>query len=56
MKLIALCFLFMGCNTSCEKQGGKWLQDGYYTIWQTIGGVSYPQQYPIYVCKKEKIA
>ena len=54
MKLLILCLPFLGCAPTCEQQGGRWVQEGYYIVWQTIGGVSYPQQHPIYVCKKDK--
>lgn len=58
-------FLFIGWVTiafcgvvayskTCEEQGGKWVQDGWYYVMQTIGNITYPQQYPNYICVKEK--
>ena len=54
---ILLTLLLVGCGPSCEEQGGKWVQDGYYWVWQWIDvqkGIGYNQAYPNYVCKKEK--
>ena len=46
--------LMSACNQSCEQQGGKLVQDGWFYVQQTVGSISYMQQYPNYVCKKEK--
>ena len=46
--------LLSACNQSCELQGGKIVQDGWFYVQQTVGGISYMQQHPNYVCKKEK--
>lgn len=53
MKILALCLPLLGCAPNCEQQGGRWIQEGWHYVWQTIGGISYLQQYPNYVCKKE---
>jgi len=57
MKVLALCLLLSGCGPSCEEQGGVVVQDGFYYIWQVIDaskGTGFMQQYPNYVCQKEK--
>lgn len=46
--------LLSSCGKSCEQQGGVVVQDGWFYVQQTVGSVSYMQQYPNYVCKKEK--
>ncbi len=56
MRALALCLLLAGCGPSCEEQGGKWIQQGYYWVWQWIDmqrGIGYNQAYPNYVCVKE---
>ena len=55
MRLIALCFILMGCGPSCEERGGTMVFDGYYYVLQTAGKFNYMQQYPKYECViKEK--
>jgi len=54
MKLMALCLFFIGCGPTCEQQGGKWVQDGWYYVQQTIGRVTFMQPHPNYICKKDK--
>jgi hypothetical protein len=58
MKIMALCIppilSFLACSPSCEQQGGKLVQDGVFYVAQTVGGITYMQPYPTYVCKKEK--
>lgn len=53
MKFLVLCLPLFGCSPSCEEQGGHWVQEGFFYIWQTIGSVTVPIQHPNYVCKKE---
>lgn len=57
MKWLVLCLSLAGCGPSCEQQGGRLIQDGYYYVWQWIDvqkGIGYMQPYPNYVCTKEK--
>jgi len=57
MKLLVLCLALAGCGPSCEQQGGRLVQDGWYYVYQWIDmskGIGYMQPYPNYVCKKEK--
>jgi len=57
MKALALCLLLAGCGPSCEEQGGRLVQDGWYYVYQWIDmskGIGYMQPYPNYVCAKEK--
>jgi len=57
MRLAFLCLLLSGCGPSCQEQGGKLIQDGYYYVWQWIDapkGIGYMQPHPNYVCIKEK--
>ena len=59
MKWLMFCLPFMACSPTCEQQGGKWVQEGYYYVWQWIDvakGIGYQQMFPNYVCKKEKNA
>lgn len=54
--VIAICALLLSaCGPSCEEQGGKYVQDGFYYVWQPIDaskGIGYMQAYPNYICKK----
>lgn len=53
--VVFVCSTFLSaCGQSCEKQGGTVVQDGWFYVQQTVGSISYMQQYPNYVCKKEK--
>jgi len=57
MKVLMLCLLLSGCGPSCEEQGGVLIQQGYYYVWQPIDaskGIGYMQQYPNYICQKER--
>ena len=54
MKWLILCIPLLGCGPSCEEQGGHWVQHGSYYGWQTIGSGTYLQEYPDYICVKEK--
>jgi hypothetical protein len=56
MRQALLCLLLSGCGPSCQEQGGKLIQDGYYYVWQWIDatkGIGYMQPHPNYVCIKE---
>jgi hypothetical protein len=56
MKWILLCLPLFGCDT-CKEPGSKLVQEGYYYVWHYIDmqkGIGYLQQYPNYVCLKEK--
>ena len=46
--------LLSACGPSCEQQGGRVVQDGWFYVQQNVGNISYMQQHPNYVCKKEK--
>jgi len=53
--LIFLCLLLSGCGPSCQEQGGKLIQDGYYYVWQWIDaakGIGYMQPVPQYKCER----
>ena len=54
MKWLILCLPLVGCGPSCEDQGGVFMQDGYFYVPQIVGKITVLQQYPNYVCKKEK--
>jgi hypothetical protein len=59
MRALALCLLLLGCEPTCEQQGGTLVQKGDYYVWQWIDmrrGIGYLQPYPNYVCilKDEK--
>jgi hypothetical protein len=57
MRWLALCLPLLGCGPSCEQQGGKYVQDGYYYVWQWIDmqkGIGYMQPHPNYVCVKKE--
>jgi len=53
MKWLVVCLPLLGCSQqSCE--GGRWVQEGWHTVWHKIGDALYPLQHPHYVCKKER--
>lgn len=54
---ILLSLLLVGCGPSCEEQGGKVVQSGFFYVWQWIDmqkGIGYMQPYPNLICIKEK--
>jgi hypothetical protein len=57
MKWLLLCLPLFGCAQTCEDPGSKLVQDGHFYVWHWIDlqkGVGYLQQYPNFICSKEK--
>jgi hypothetical protein len=57
MKWLLLCLPLFGCAQTCEELGSKLVQDGHFYVWHWIDlqkGIGYLQQYPNFICSKEK--
>ena len=57
MKWLLLFLPLFGCAQTCEEPGSKLVQDGHFYVWHWIDlqkGVGYLQQYPNFICSKEK--
>lgn len=50
MRWTILCLVLAGCGPSCEEQGGKYAQDGYFYAPMLVGKLIIMQQHPNYVC------
>lgn len=54
--IMLLAVMLTACGPSCEEQGGKWVQEGFYYVWVITDvqkGTGHSQATPNFICKKE---